>query len=129
MKFISRIHHGYYALTAKASIAVSSLFSPLLALADNPPNKSPWQIGINYSDGKLADDTWKFVEKILTYAGIGAGALILIGGAIYIWQSVNMPREEKEHHNIPLRILMGVVGVVVGLAMVAFLVSGLNSSS
>lgn len=129
MKFFSKLNRSYYSILAKASVALGSLFAPLLALAANgdAPTDSPWKVGLTFNDGNMVNDTAMMVKKALTYAGIFVGALLLIGGTVYIWQSVNMPREEKEHHNIPLRIIMGVLGVIVGLGLVLFLVHGLGT--
>lgn len=129
MKFFSKLNRTYYSIMAKASVALGALFSPLLALAGNgdAPTASPWKVGLDFSDGNMVNDTAMMVKKALTYAGIFVGALLLIGGAVYIWQTVNMPREEKEHHNVPVRIIMGVLGMIVGLGLVLFLVQGLGS--
>lgn len=110
-----------------------ALLSPLYALADNDvdaPTTSPWGSGGLSSSNSDPTKTManKFIE-VLRYGALIIGALTLLGGGIYVWNTINMSKEEKEHHNVPLRILMGVAGVFMGVFLCGYAISGLSGST
>lgn len=110
------------------ALLLTGLLLPLSALAD-PPQTSPWNVGanLNQGSGSMLDKVAAILKAAFSYIGLFVGGIIIIGAAIYVWHSVNMPKEEKEHHNIPLRIMMGLAGMILGLALVSYLIIGMSS--
>lgn len=129
MRIIEKTGDLYLSACLKAVGVIGLMFAPLIAMAEGP-TKSPWQVGLNLtSGGDLTKTVGDYMKEIFSYIGVFVGALILIGAAIFIWQTANMPKDEKEHHNVPVRMFMGIAAGVIGMGLIVFLISGLNTTT
>ena len=121
-----KLHTSYLKMCFKVMSGIALMLSPVISFAD-APSASPWDPGVDMSTGNMVDTTADLMKKIFSYIGLFVGAILILGAVIFIWNSVNMPKEEKEHHNVPLRIFMGIAAAVIGLALIAILISGMNA--